>query len=312
MKIINGVESLKGDEFTSSVVTIGNFDGVHLGHRALLEALNTKGKMYNSEKVLITFNPHPRKVLFPEQKFESLFPRVDLEKKLIEEGVDCLLYEKFTHNFASLSAKKFIIDHVIAPLKPKALVVGHDFSFGEKKSGDHSFLKKIADEYNFELVIVPPVQRENIILSTSEIKQFVASGKILKANEYLDRSFYLLGKVESGDRRGSKIGFPTANISIGDQIVPAEGVYITKIKIDDKIYDSVTNVGKTPTFKTNSGLTIETHIYDNKLESFYDKEVEVHFFKKIRDEKKFSGIEEIVAQINLDINEAKAFVGFKK
>lgn len=305
-----GVKQLK-TPLQSSVVTIGNFDGVHRGHQQLVEMVVREAMHYSVPSVVYTFNPHPVKVLHPDRPTYRMFDFRDQQQQFAAAGVEHLVIEEFTHEFAAVTARDFLEDYLVKWLNPKTLVVGHDFSFGAYREGNIPFLEKFCQEKGIRLFIIPPYQFLGGTVSSSRIRRSLQDGKIAEANELLGRNYYLRGKVEEGFRRGRTIGFPTANIHADVEFVPRKGVYCTLARIGDLEYPSVTNIGINPTFADGTEIKIETYIFDFDA-SLYGQEVEVKLLKFLRDEKKFSGIEELKEQIQRDCIQAKAYFNEQK
>ena len=307
MQIFQGVEELPPD-WGPSVVSIGNFDGVHLGHQKLLKQAIQQGKALELPVVVFTFYPHPVTVLYPERKIQKLFDPRDQREQLAQLGVTHLVEQEFTTNFSRLSAADFVQFYLIEKLKTKVLVVGYDFSFGSKREGNIPYLEKVCREKGIQLIVVPAQEEDGAIVSSSKIRDALKMGEIAKAEKLLGRHFYLRGIVHHGDARGRTIGVPTANITPTVDFVPRRGVYVTKTHYKGRCYPSITNIGFNPTFhgETDPPVKAETHLFDFD-EDIYGQEIQVELLKFLRDEKKFSGIQELLAQIQADIKDAKGF-----
>lgn len=300
-----GVKQLSSP-LSSSVVTIGNFDGVHRGHQQLVEMVVREAQHYDVPSVVYTFNPHPVKVLHPDRPTYRMFDFRDQQQQFASLGIEHLIIENFTLEFAAVTARDFLEEYILKWLNPKTLVVGHDFSFGAYREGNIPFLEKFCHEKGIGLFIIPPFQYLGSTVSSSRIRRSLQEGNIDEANDLLGRQYYLRGQVEHGFRRGRTIGFPTANIHADVEFVPRKGVYCTLVRIGDKEYPSVTNIGVNPTFEDGDKIKVETYIFDFNS-SLYGQEIEVKLLKFLRDEQKFSGIEELKKQIEKDCIEAKAF-----
>ncbi len=303
MQIVPGIHFLKR-RLKNPVVAIGNFDGVHLGHCKILKKLIEKSK--NGTSVVYTFRPHPFFVLRPESGL-SLLTSYDERSKLIGAlGVDVLIEEPFSREFSNHSADDFFNLFLLHQLSAQAIVVGYDFSFGKNRQGHLVALKKFCDEAHVELTVIPPFRVGAEVVSSTQIRNHLRAGEIELANPLLGREFSYCGDVVRGEARGSQIGFPTANLKPGTQglLLLPSGVYATRTKVGGQLYPSVTNIGVRPTFETDGGLVIETHLLDVSLD-LYGAEITVKFMKRLRDEKKFSGAEELKAQIRRDIEEAR-------
>lgn len=307
MQNFQGVEELPAD-WGASVVSIGNFDGVHLGHQKLLRQAVQEGKQLSLPVVVFTFYPHPVSVLYPERKIQRLFDSRDQREQLDRIGITYLVEQEFTHNFAQLSAADFVQFYLIDKLKVKTLVVGYDFSFGSNRQGDIPFLEKICQAKNIKLVVVHAHKEDHVVVSSSKIRDELKAGDLKKVYTFLGRNYYLRGIVHHGDARGRTIGVPTANMTPTVDFVPRRGVYITQTHYRNKTYPSITNIGFNPTFhgETHPPIKTETHLFDFN-EDIYGQEIQVDLLEFLRDEKKFSGVKELVAQIQADIQVAKGY-----
>lgn len=307
MQIYQGVKQLN-DRLGSSVITIGNFDGVHLGHQQLLENVVREAQHFGIPAVVYTFHPHPVKVLHPDRPTFRLFDLKDQQEQFAKWGIDYVILENFTMEFSKISPQQFLNEYILKQLNPKTLVVGHDFSFGADRSGNIPFLEKFCAEKGIRLIIIPPFQYKGSVVSSTLIREKLKNGEVEKANELLGRTYYLRGHVEKGFQRGRTIGVPTANIHPDVEFMPRQGVYCTLTKIDQHLYPSVTNIGVNPTFHENRqrAVKIETHLFDFNAH-IYGVEVEVFLQHFIRDEKKFSSIEELKNQIHKDMEEARRY-----
>jgi riboflavin kinase/FMN adenylyltransferase len=304
MKVLSDVDQFPKN-ISSSVVSIGNFDGLHLGHQALLSRLKQASKATGAPAVVMTFSPHPMQVLQPERRVKRIFSLDDQARLLEENGVDFLVVQAFSRSFSDLTPEQFVVSKLYKPLRPKNLVVGYDFAFGANKKGSIEFLKQKGSELGFEVDLIAPVKVKDQIVSSSRIRQLIAEGQMSLANEMLGRNFYLEGIVERGFQRGRKIGIPTANILCLTETTPHAGVYsgYAHLKGEAK-FKAVMNIGVNPTFSESSHQTIECHLLDFDRD-IYGRELRVEFVSKLRNEKKFAGVPELVSQIQLDIIEAK-------
>lgn len=307
MQLFEGVDKISRHDFRS-VVTIGNFDGVHLGHQALIQKCISEAKQRSQKAVVLSFRPHPIKVLFPEKNIKKLFSYADQEKRLEDFGVDFFVRQPFSRDLSDLSAERFLNEIVIKPLNPSMLVVGYDFAFGANREGTIEYLKEYCSTNEIELHVQSPVRIEGEIVSSSLLRSLIAEGRMALASNCLGRNFYLQGVVEKGAGRGRKIGFPTANIFTSAECFPKNGVYTSKVQLNGRAYASITNVGENPTFedKTRRPVQVETHILDFDKDIYGDI-LRVEFVEFLRSEKKFSGIEELVGQIKEDVVRAREY-----
>lgn len=307
MHIYPGVRQLSSP-LEASVVTIGNFDGVHLGHQQLIENVVREAQYFGVPSVVYTFHPHPVKVLHPERPTFRLFDLKDQQEQFAQRGIEYVILEEFTKEFAQLSPQDFLQNYLVEKLHPKTLVVGHDFSFGADRAGNIPFLEKFCAEKGIRLIIIPPFQYQGAVVSSSRIREELKNGNVEKANELLGRTYYLRGHVEKGFQRGRTIGVPTANIHPDVEFMPRQGVYCTLTKIGGHAHPSITNIGVNPTFHENgqSPIKIESHLFDFDAH-LYGVEVEVYLLHFIRDEMKFPGIDELKIQIQNDMVKARRY-----
>ena len=286
----------------STSATIGNFDGVHIGHKKILSAVKQEAKQQGLSSCVITFHPHPQKVL-QNIDIPLLVPIRERLKLLEDQGIDVVACYTFTKDMAKISAQDFVTDILVGKLNLKHLIVGPDFSFGRKREGNLSLLNKMGAEYGFDTEVVETALYEGEIVSSTSIRNLVREGNLLKARNFLGYNFYIEGQVKEGERRGRQIGFPTANLDTDWDILPKVGVYATLANVDGTKHQSITNIGYRPTFGHNE-LLIETHIFDFD-EEIYKKRIKVEFVDRVRDEQKFNGPEALVEQIKRDVERVK-------
>lgn len=303
--------STAGLKLKSSVITIGNFDGLHLGHQKIIKKVVERAKKLGCPSIVYTFEPHPLKVVAP-QKSPALILDKDDKARLIEKsGVDFLVLAKFTKSFASRHPKEFVKENLVSQFGIKEAWVGHDFAFGKGKSGTVDYLKTLGAEFGFKVFVVPVLKKGPAIVSSSRIRELIKKGEVEKAAKLLGRLYSIKGKVVKGKSIGKEIGFPTANISTGSELIPADGVYAAFTFLDGKKYSSVVNIGIAPTFGKRQ-RAIEAHIFKFK-DNIYGKKIEAVFVKRLRGEKAFSSREALTAQIKKDGDKAKRILsGYKK
>ncbi len=311
MQVWNGIHNRPALE-RASVVTLGNFDGLHYGHQELLKRVTEKAQVLDAQKIVMTFDPHPVQVLYPEKGLKRLFPRDDLIEQLSRYGFDELILEPFSREFSQLKPAVFFQDYLFKPLNLKALVVGHDFSFGVDRSGNLEQLEKLCAQHKVQLDVVQPFAKEGAVISSSRIRKVLSVGDVEQAQALLGRPFYLQGLVAKGDQRGHTLGFPTANITPENEVVPQNGVYLSRVTVQNKAHMALTNIGTNPTF--------DSSIHRPRVESFlldfegdlYGLKIKVELLKFWRAEKKFSGAKELVEQIRRDVEWAQTQLkGFK-
>jgi len=282
-----------------SVIAIGNFDGVHIGHQSILNKLKNYPDL---NKVIITFKPHPVLFVNPDKNLKLIVAdysdKVDILKKFNPDII-------FLQEFSNIIKNARPIDFVRTlkdKLNMKYLIVGDDYNFGKNRAGNVDFLSKISSSFDFSLIIVPQIEENNLRITSSYIRKLLLKGEIEVVNKYLFTDFFIKGFVETGVSRGKKLGFPTINFKsyAPNQIYPDDGVYITLTKVDGdvNIYHSITNIGNNPTFNEKQ-KRVETHIL-NFNRNIYFKKVKITFLKKLRNEIKFNSVEELISQINKD------------
>jgi riboflavin kinase/FMN adenylyltransferase len=300
MLIHEGYENL---DLIGPVVTLGIFDGVHLGHRALIDRVVSAAKEAHTESVVITFFPHPRLVL--DQKNENLlFLSTMEEKKMLlgKSGVDHLIIIEFTHQFSKIQACDFINDVLIEKVRAKHLIIGYNHHLGRKGEGDFNTIKKCAETLDFTVEQVGGFHTGEVMISSSLIREALLKGRIEEANSWLGYSYALTGTIIEGRKIGRSIGFPTANIDIPDRhkLIPANGIYAVEVIFEEKRYAGMMSIGSNPTVNRDTGYrSIEVHILDFDMD-IYGKSLSVVFRKKLRDEIKFENTDQLADQMKLD------------
>ncbi len=289
------------------VVTLGNFDGVHKGHQSIISALKNKAAKISGKSVLITFSPHPRKLLRPDvENFHILTTTNEKISLLQKTGLDYLYIITFNKAFASLDYHEFFRIHIIEKIRAHTIVVGHDHRFGKDRKGNYEELSKQAEPFGINVIKTNPLLLNGAVISSKKIRNFIQHGQVEKAHFFLGYPYFMSGTVVHGDHIGKKLGFPTANIALSDQskLLPGNGVYAAKINFEQKTYDAVINIGVRPTIKTNGIISTEAHLL-NFSKVIYGKKLKVFFYAKIRDEKKYSDTDWLRKQIEKDIEIAK-------
>lgn len=301
MKIFNGFEELT--TIKNAVLTIGTFDGVHIGHQKILQKLQEEAYKIDGETVLFTFYPHPRMVLNPTNHGLKLIQTQEEKiEKLKKIGLENLIVQPFTSEFSNLSAKDFVEKFLIEKLNVKKLVIGHDHQFGKNREGTLEFLKEMSIKHNFEITEIPAQEINEVNISSTKVRKAIESGDIDVANSYLGVPFELNGVVVKGKQLGRTIGFPTANIELKSdiKILPKKGVYAAEIQLSDYThYIGMMNIGNRPTISNELKETIEVNIFDFN-QSIYSNEIKVKLFGRIRDEFKFDSIEKLKEQLTKD------------
>ena len=301
MTILEELARLHSDNPT--VVTVGMFDGVHRGHRHLIERLKEAAARQDCASAVITFTNHPRSVMRPDSRIPLLNTPEDRLRLISEQGVDLVVPLTFTLEFSYLRAREFV-QMLLDSLNMKGLVVGPDFAFGYQREGTVDVLAALGDELGFTVEVVEPIAFDDLVVSSTEVRKCVEAGDMAHAASMLGQPFTISGFVVEGDKRGRTIGFPTANIAVEPGcIVPAHGVYATWTQADGRTHLSATNIGVRPTFG-GGGRQIETHLldYDGDL---YNAKLWVAFARKLRNEVPFSGVDALVAQLHRDVAAAR-------
>ena len=289
-----------------SVATLGSFDGLHRGHQELIQQVVSKAKASAVLAVAVTYWPHPAEVLFPHKKLKRMFSKKDMIDKFSRMGLDLLVIEDFTQKFSQIEASDYLERYIFEALNPKELVVGKDFKIGRQGKGNLTFLKSYCKEKSISLNVVEPIKIKQSIISSTQIRNLIKEGSVDQVKLFLGEPFYLKGVVLRGHQKGRELGFPTANIVREDYLIPKNGVYITLVEFAGNQFQSVTNIGYRPTMSEGLQLVIETHLLDQSMD-LYEKEIKVNFLKRLRDEEKFSSVQELVLQIKVDVNKASEY-----
>ena len=301
MRIFEGLTDLS--HIKNAVVTIGTFDGVHLGHQEILKTLIAEAEKCAGESVLLTFYPHPRMVLFPEQTdLQLLQTQTEKLEKLASIGLQNVVIYPFSKEFADLSAERFVEEILIKGLQAKMVIIGYDHQFGHNREGNLAFLKQYAEKGFFDLREIPAEQIDEANISSSKIRKAILGGEISTANSFLGSPFELSGTIVKGLQNGRNIGFPTANIRIDDQqkIIPATGVYAVEMDVAGTSCRGMMNVGWRPTIEEEKlERKIEVHLFDFQKE-IYDEVCQIRVLQFVRAEHKFPNLEALKVQIQRD------------
>ena len=310
MKVYKNIEDFV--PINNAVVTTGTFDGVHTGHRVIISRINQIAKEIGGESVIITFYPHPQLVLHPEEKIIFVLNTLEEKIKLLENcGIDHLIIIPFTKEFASISYLDFIKNILIDKLHVKRLVIGYDHHFGNERKGSLQHLMDYGGKYNFEVEQISAQKIEETEVSSTKIRKALLAGDITTANNYLGYEYFFKGCVVKGDNIGTSIGYPTANIEIAEffKLIPANGVYVVKAEYENKKYGGMMNIGMRPTVNGKK-LAIEINIF-NFDKYIYSEFLNVYVIEKLRDEIKFSGIEQLKEQLLNDKKTAEKILSEK-
>ena len=286
--------------FTRACVTIGNFDGVHIGHQILFAEVVGRAFRSKGTSVVVTFDPHPLKVLRPEGI--KLISTLEQKKELIEQaGIDVLVIIPFDRQFATTTAQDFVDRILVGTIGVNELVVGYDYAFGKGRQGNIDFLKEQGRLKGFPVTVVEAHYENGMLVSSTRVRELVMEGRMQDVRQLLGRCYQIRGTVQRGKQRGGPVvGFPTANLQLNEEdLCPKRGVYVTQVVYDGKMYGGVSNIGYNPTFG-DSTLVAETHIFDFSKD-IYGKPIKLNLLQHLRGEKKFSGPSELATQIRQDI-----------
>ncbi len=309
MRIINN--SIQARNIKNAVVTIGTFDGVHLGHQAIFKEMRRLAQEIGGETVVVTFHPHPRQVLsIGTERLRFICSQEEKLKKIEEFGIDNVLIIPFTKEFASTPSEDFIKDYIIDSIHPSIIVVGYDHHFGKNRMGDYEMLTQLGKQYSFRTVQVEAQDVNEVAVSSTKIRNFLWAGNVKAANELLGYPYSVTGTVVEGNKIGRTIGFPTANLDIPNEymMINNPGVYACQTMIDGKPYNAMANTGLRPTVedRTDGDFIIEVNIFDFNGD-LYGKTLKVWFLDRIRDEEKFKGLEALKAQLEQDRKKVKEY-----
>ena len=287
-------------KFRDAVVTIGTFDGVHTGHQKIIDQLKQEAAEINGESVLITFDPHPRKVLDPAKPLKLITTLDEKIELLQKQGVDHLVIVPFTKEFAGLSAEAYITDFLVGKFTPHTVIIGYDHRFGHDRVGDYQLMEIFAAKLQFKLKEIPEHIVDSIIVSSTQIRKAITNGEMETAHELLGYDFFFQGRIIEGNKLGRKLGFPTANLQIreSDKLIPGNGVYAVTATLHGIHYEGMMNIGIRPTL-TDGLFMIEVNLFDFD-EEVYGSELRVHVRRFMRPEKKFDGLDALKEQIAKD------------
>ncbi|MGP1447085.1 MAG: bifunctional riboflavin kinase/FAD synthetase [Candidatus Limimorpha sp.] len=307
MKLFNHINEVK--DICNAVVTIGTFDGVHLGHQAIFREMVRLAREVGGSTVVVTFHPHPRQVLNIDRvNLRFICSQEDKMRRIAESGIDNVVVIPFTKEFSRTPSDSFIKDFIINRLHPAAIVVGYDHHFGKNRMGDFKLLQDLARQYQFKVVRVEALDVDDIAVSSTKIRNALSVGNVKVANKLLGYTYSVTGTVVRGNEIGRTIGFPTANLDISKEfkMISNAGVYACRVNIDGKDYDAMANTGMRPTIgdRADGDFIIEVNVFDFDGD-LYGKQLTVRFYDRIRDEEKFKGLPELKAQLQQDRITAK-------
>jgi riboflavin kinase / FMN adenylyltransferase len=293
-------------EIAGSVVTLGNFDGIHLGHQALIGGAVGDARRLGLPSIVLTFEPHPLKILAPERAPKLLLAHKDKIQLLQNLGVEIVAVQQFDHAFAKLSAEEFVRGLLVSHLKVKKVWVGKDLRFGQGRKGSVDDLLRWGTALGFDVAVVEPVLVNGNRVSSSAIRELVGSGRVDEVKPMLGRYHFVSGRVAEGHRRGRELGFPTANLALRTEVLPLDGIYATLFELGERTLPSVSSIGLNPTFGAGP-RTVESYLM-NFSDDIYGEPVRLSFIKRIREEKKFASVAALVEQIHSDVQRAEAIL----
>jgi len=307
MDILNGIDEIQ-PRHRGAVVTIGNFDGVHLGHQKIIRAVLAAARRLGARSMAVTFEPHPMKVLRPEKDVRVLTPPQEKARLMRHYGLDSVLFILFDRDFANMQAEDFIEDILVGRLGARMVIVGHNYAFGKGKRGTTELLRSKGRRHGFGVKVVRHAAIEGNVVSSSRIRSLLGWGRVCEAATYLGRPYMIDGTVIRGAGRGAKIlGTPTANISTPNELVPKSGVYAVRVGLGARALDGVANIGTNPTFG-NSEPSYEVHIFDFSRD-IRGERLKIFFIERLRDEVRFPDADALHAQIEADIARAREVLG---
>ena len=306
MRIIRGTKNIT-DSIPYPVMAIGNFDGVHVGHQTLFRKAAELALAHEGTAIAFTFEPHPLKIIAPE-KVPPMLTHFKKKMELIESfGINMVICADFTRNFADQQPRDFSKNILFEKIAVKKIVVGFDYAFGRGREGTIPYLKKMGEEFGFQVYVVEPFKLDGHTVSSSHVRDLIEAGQVETASQFLGRDYSIIGPVIAGYKTGQAIGFPTANIDTSKVQIPATGVYAVRVIYENESHEAVANIGFNPTFNRDR-LSVEVHIFDfNKV--IYHKEIEVQFIARIRSEIAFKSADDLVVQIKQDIDTSKNILG---
>lgn len=308
MRVFRNLDKLPA--FNNSVITIGTFDGVHIGHQKLIAKIKSLSKQIGGESIIITFHPHPRIVINPQDKSLRLLNTLEEKIALLEKyGVDNVVVVPFSRDFSEQTAESYISSFLVRNFQPKYIVIGYNHHFGVNRSGDYTLLEKMKEQYGYEMVEINKETLEEIDVSSSQIRNSLLHGDIKLANELLGHNYTVSGTVVKGLQNGRRLGYPTANIKVPDEnkLIPKLGIYAVKVHHGDKTYAGMLSIGTNPTFD-GTERTIEVNILDfNK--DVYGETLTLEFISYLRDEKKFESLDALIEELKNDEKHTRIQLG---
>lgn len=299
MRIIKEISEIKRDE--KSIITIGTFDGLHLGHQQIVDKVIQKSGNTGGRSCLITFDPHPRKVI-PGRNDVKLLSTLDEKIMILEQmNLDNLFVINFTQEFSTQSPEEFVEKYLVAGIGLKEIIIGYDHHFGKGRDGNFYILQELGRKFNFAVTLIPEFSIDGETVSSTKIRNSLIAGDVVKAGKMLGRPYSFTGKIVRGDGRGKQLGFPTANISVDnpDKLIPANGIYAAECIVNNEKHFGLLSIGSRPTFHKDGNIIPEFYIFDFNND-IYEKIMQVNMIEKIRDEEKFNSVDELIIQMKKD------------
>lgn len=305
MRIFRSIDEIT-EQLPGAVVTIGNFDGVHLGHREIFRRVKRDAEILGGSSVVITFVPHPVKALGLPRELRLINTYAEKELLIEASGIDCLVTVPFTADFAAIGAEAFVRDILVGRIGIRKLIIGSDYAFGRRREGDVTLLRRLGETLGFEVEVLEQIAGEGIVFSSTAVRRMVAEGDVRGVVRLIGRHFSIGGTVVHGLNRGKDLGFPTANLATEKELIPKAGVYAVKVKIGTDFYDGACNIGNNPTFD-NERESIEVFILDFDRD-IYGEDIRIYFIDRVRDERRFAGIEELKGAIARDVASCRSLL----
>jgi riboflavin kinase / FMN adenylyltransferase len=307
MAIFTDIDHLPA--FRNAVITVGTFDGVHQGHKAILREVVNHAREVDGESALLTFEPHPRKLLFPDHPLGIITPLSRKMGLITAEGISNIVVVPFTREFAAMSAAQYIEDLIVRYFHPHSIIIGHDHRFGHDRRGDIGLLREFAGKFSYNVTEIPAQLIDEAAVSSTKVRHALMAGHVAEAAQMLGRNYELSGMVVHGNKLGRTLGYPTANIhpDDADQLIPGNGIYAVRVGYKGNTYGGMMSVGYNPTVSDKHELRLEVNIF-NFDQDIYGDTITVSFVSKLRDEQKFSGIDALTTQLHADKQQSLAIL----
>jgi riboflavin kinase / FMN adenylyltransferase len=308
MDVIHFPEDARPARWTHPVLALGNFDGVHRGHRKILERVKRVANEHGSTSVVMTFDPHPPRVVRPDKAPPLLMTKAQKLEAIAESGIQGAAIVRFTRELSQWDPETFVRAVLVEWLHVSEVWVGANFLFGHDRAGNFSLLRSLGARYGFRAEKIDPVRYKDFVVSSTRVRRLVSEGRVDEAGALLGHQYFVDGKVMQGDQRGRTIGFPTANLCTENELLPPHGVYATTTRVADVVYPSVTNVGTRPTVDSSGKTTVETHLFDFDRD-LYGSTIRIGFVQRLRDERRFDSVDLLRQQIAADVQQARVLFG---